>query len=111
MIFCSSGARAAWELSKKGESVYGGCHGGAARCGKLSQRMLAPRGGYSSARLFLANELVFATLCMSTAVLAEALPEGGSVLGNQRGAGKPIGEIHVALREPTSQVDMARYGL
>ena len=34
-------------------------------------------------------------------MFAEPLPEGGSVLSGHRGAGKPIGEIHRSLREPT----------
>ena len=60
-----------------------------------------PHGGYRSAIYFvLAAEMFFATLSKGTAVVAAPLPEGSYGMGGQRGAGKPIGEIHSALREP-----------
>jgi len=106
MSFCRSGARAAWELLGARESLYGGCQGRAARYGKLRQIISAPEGGYSSAKLVLAAELFSATLCRSTTMFAEPLPKGGSVMGGHRGAGKPLGEILKALREPIPQVDV-----
>ena len=72
---------------------------GATRCGKLWQIMFAPHGVYSSAKLVLAAELFSATLYMCIAVFAEPLPEGGSVMGGQGRADKPIDEIHRDLRE------------
>ena len=101
MNFSSSGAGAAWELLREGESLYVGCQGETTRCGKFWQMIFEPQGGYRSAIFVLAAELFFATLNKGTAVVAAPLPEGRYGLGGQRGAGKPIGEIHSALREST----------
>ncbi len=101
MIFGSSGAGAAWELLRVGESLYVGCQGEAARCGKFWRMIFEPQGGYRSASFVLAAELYFATLIRGTAVVAAPLPKGRYGPGGQRVAGKPIGEIHSALREPT----------
>jgi hypothetical protein len=75
--------------------------GGAARCGKLRQIISAPQDGYISAKLVLAAELMFETLCMGTTVLAGPHPIGDSVLGGHKGVGSPLGEIHGVPREPT----------
>ena len=61
----------------------------------------APQCGSRSAKSVLAAGLFFATLCRSTAMLAGPLLDEGNGLGGRRGAGKPIGEIHRAIRETT----------
>ncbi len=71
--FCRSGRIAAWELTREGESLNGGCQGGASRCGKLRQIISAPQGGYISAILFLAVEFIIAKLCRGTTVFAGPL--------------------------------------
>ncbi len=76
MIFCSSGAGAAWELLREGESLYVGCQGEAPRCGKFWQMIFEPHGGYRSASFVLAAELFFATLNRGTTVVAAPLPQG-----------------------------------
>ena len=78
--------------------------GGATRCGKLRQIIFAPQGGYISAKLVLATELFFATLCRGTTVFAGPLPVGDNVLGGQMGVGNPLGEIRGVSRESTRPI-------
>ena len=81
MIFSSSGAGAAWELLREGESLYGKCQGEAARCDKFWRMIFEPQGGYRSAIFVLAAELFFASLSRGAAVVAAPLPEERYVLG------------------------------
>ena len=81
--------------------MYGGCQGGLVRCGKLRQIISALQGGYISAKLFLAAELIIEKMFRGTTVFAGPLSVGDSVMGGQKGVGSPLVEIPGAPCEPT----------